>query len=57
MANEFILFCFAFVCCVYMGINLICRRLEELDATMQMVHMELYKIRMGEDWADFDSKD
>ena len=49
MANEFILFCFAFVCCVYMGINMICRRLEELDATMRMVRMELMMIRLGED--------
>ena len=34
------------------AIDKICGHIEELDGTMQQVHMELYKLRMGaeEEW-------
>lgn len=34
------------------GIDKICSYIEELDGTMQQVHIELYKLRMGaeEEW-------
>ena len=35
------------------GIDKICSHLEDVDGTMQQVHMELYKLRMGaeEEWS------
>ena len=36
------------------GINKICSYLENIDETMQQIHIELYKFRMGaeEEWMD-----
>lgn len=39
--------CFALF--VKTGIEEICAKIERLDGTMQQVHMELYKIRVGEE--------
>lgn len=49
MNKEFLALSVIFLFFIKLGVNKICAYLEELDGTMQQVHMELFKIRIGED--------
>lgn len=48
MSNQFLALCICFLIYIRVCVNKICAYLEELDGTMQAVHMELFKIRKGE---------
>ena len=54
MSKVFMFFSICFLIFIKLGVNKICSYLEELDGTMQQVHMELYKLRMGaeEEWSN-----
>lgn len=56
MSKEKMIILILFLIFIKLGVNKICAYLEELDSTMQQVHMELFKIRVGEDKKVNDTK-
>ena len=54
MNKEFIALSIVFLIFIKLGVDKICSYFEDLDGTMQQVHMELYKLRMGaeEEWSN-----
>ena len=56
MSKGFLVLSVCFLILIKLGVNKICAYLEELESTMQQVHMELFKIRVGEDKKVNDTK-